>query len=397
MSTVNARLAALHGSYLFSEIGRRVALFSQENQNQRKPRLIKLGIGDVTLPLAPAVVDALKKAAGEMGRKETFRGYAPSAGYPFLIDAIRETEYAPLGVLLSPDEIFISDGAKSDTANFQELLDPGAVVAVCDPVYPVYADSNRMAGREIVRVPCVAENGFLPVPPDARADAVYLCSPNNPTGAALTRAALSAWVAWARERGALLLYDAAYRAYITSVDAPRSVFEIDGAKEVAVECMSFSKSAGFTGLRCAWIVVPRENRWGMNALWARRVATKSNGVAYPVQRAGEAALSPAGHAQSMENVRYYMENARILRDALLSSGRMVFGGTDAPYLWTACPGGLSGWDWFDRLLREKGIVCTPGEGFGACGAGYARFSSFADREDVLEAAGRLGGEETVVM
>ncbi|GHU82447.1 LL-diaminopimelate aminotransferase [Clostridia bacterium] len=389
MATVNAHLAALHASYLFSEIGSRTAAFSQENPRKR---LLRLGIGDVTRPLAPAVVDALIQAAGEMGRAETFRGYAPSGGYPFLIDAILRTEYAPLGVSLSPGDIFVSDGAKSDTAAFQELFAPDAVMAVCDPVYPVYADSNAMAGREIVRLPCRAETAFAPLPPARPVDAVYLCSPNNPTGTALTYAQLAAWVQYAQRTGTMLLYDAAYRAYISGRDTPASVYEIPGAKEVAVEFCSLSKSAGFTGLRCAWTVVPRENRLGLGALWARRTATKYNGVAYPVQRAAEAALLPQGLAQSLQNIRFYQENARILRGALLAAGLPVFGGTDAPYLWVRCPNGIDGWTWFDRLLREKQIVCTPGEGFGACGAGYARFSAFGSREDVEEAAARLGGD-----
>ncbi len=394
MGTVNARLTALHGSYLFSEIGRRVAAFSQENPQRR---LLRMGIGDVTRPIASAVVEALERAAAEMGRAETFRGYAPANGYPFLIDAILRAEYAPLGIALEAGEVFVSDGAKSDTANFQELLDPQAVVAVCDPVYPVYADSNRMVGREIVALRCRAENDFAPEMPWRAVNAIYLCSPNNPTGAALSRAELSRWVDYARSEDALLLYDAAYRAYISDGDTPRSIYEIDGAKEVAVEFCSLSKSAGFTGLRCAWTVVPHENRWGLNALWARRVATKFNGVAYPIQRAAEAALLPVGRVQSEENIRYYMENARLLSNALLTAGHLVYGGVNAPYLWVKTPGNLSGWGWFDQLLEDKQIVCTPGEGFGSCGEGYVRFSAFAPREDVQEAATRLSGSPPVVM
>lgn len=388
MATVNAHLASLHGSYLFSEIGRRVATFSQENPQKR---LLRLGIGDVTRPLSPAVVRALEAAAAEMGGAETFRGYAPSAGYPFLINAILQTEYEPLGVCLSPEDVFVSDGAKCDTANFQELFSPECVAAVCDPVYPVYADSNRMAGRRIVYLPCLPETGFAPAPPDTRVDLVYLCSPNNPTGAVLTREELARWVTYAKQTGAVLLYDAAYRAYIRDPSLPRSIFEIDGAKEVAVEFCSLSKSAGFTGLRCAWTVVPRENRLGLNALWARRVSTKFNGVAYPVQRAAEAALLPEGRAQCQETVSYYLENARILGRALKEAGYAVYGGENAPYLWVRCPEGLDGWAWFDELLLQKQIVLTPGEGFGACGKGFARFSSFAPQEDVLEAADRLAG------
>lgn len=387
MATVNAHHAALHGSYLFSEIGRRVAVFSRENADQK---LIRLGIGDVTLPVAESVVEALRKAAAEMGDKETFRGYAPSAGYPFLIDAILQSEYAPLGITLSEADIFVSDGAKSDTANFQELFSTLSVAAVCDPVYPVYVDSNKMAGREIVYLPCHAAEGFMPALPKKPVDIIYLCNPNNPTGAAFHYARLAEWVNYARETDAVILYDAAYRAYIESGDTPRSIYEIDGAKEVAIEFCSLSKSAGFTGLRCAWTVVPEENRWGLQPLWARRMATKFNGVAYPIQRAAEAALSPEGKLQSFQNIVYYKENARILRSALQGEGFTVFGGVDAPYLWVRCPGGMDGWAWFDVLLAEKGIVVTPGEGFGACGAGYVRFSSFAPREDVEEAAWRIG-------
>lgn len=388
MAAVNAHLAALHGSYLFSEIGRRVASFSQENPGVR---LLSLGIGDVTRPIAPAVIGALCAAASEMAREDTFRGYGPTAGYPFLIDAIREVEYAPLGIQLASEEIFVSDGAKSDMANIQELFSSDARVAVCDPVYPVYVDSNLMAGRKVVMLNCRAEQGFLPSLPEESVDVIYLCSPNNPTGAVCTKELLERFVAYARERDALLLYDAAYRAYIGTPGVPHSIFEIDGAKEVAVECCSFSKSAGFTGLRCAYAVIPKENRWGLGALWARRAATKFNGVAYPIQRAAEAALLPEGRAQSEENIRYYMENARILEKALKNAGYTVYGGTDAPYLFVRCPGRLSSWAWFDALLFGEHIVSTPGEGFGACGAGFVRFSSFAAREDIEEAARRLGG------
>lgn len=386
MAFVNSHLRAMNESYLFSEIARRTAAFSRENPGKR---LIRLGIGDVTRPIAPAVVRALRAASEQMGRQETFHGYAPANGYPFLIDAIVKTEYQRLGIALAQEDIFISDGAKSDTGNFQELLGQEAVVAVCDPVYPVYADSNRMAGRRIVHLPCRAETGFAPAFPKEPVDAVYLCSPNNPTGAALTRAQLAQWVEYAHVHDAVILYDAAYRAYITGQETPRSVYEIDGAKEVAVEFCSLSKSAGFTGLRCAWTVVPRENRWGMNALWARRVATKFNGVAYPIQRAAEAALQPEGRAGSVENIRYYKENARLLKAALEAAGHAVYGGVDAPYLWARCPEGMGSWAWFDRLLREKQIVSTPGAGFGACGEGYVRFSAFGERADVEEAAERL--------
>ncbi len=394
MAAVNAHLAALHGSYLFSEIGRRVTAFSQERPEKK---LLRMGIGDVTRPIAPAVLEALIRAAEEMGRKESFHGYAPANGYPFLIDAIRETEYTPWGVSLAFEDVFVSDGSKSDSANLQELFSDRAVVAVCDPVYPVYADSNQMAGRKILRLPCVENAGFVPALPECPVDFIYLCNPNNPTGMAMTRDQLTAWVNYAREADAAILYDAAYQAYITNPDIPHSIFEIEGAKEVAVECGSLSKSAGFTGLRCAWTIVPHENRWGFNALWARRVATKFNGVAYPIQRAAEAALLHNGRAQSNANIRYYMENARVLGEALQESGLRVYGGVNAPYLWVRCPDGLDGWTWFDVLLAEKGIICTPGEGFGACGAGYVRFSSFGSREEVLEAVGRIALPVGVLM
>lgn len=387
MATVNAHYTALHGSYLFSEIGSRVALVSQENAKQK---LIRLGIGDITLPIAQCVVKALQDAADEMGQKKMVRGYAPTTGYPFLLDAILQNEYAPLGISLAQSDLFISDGAKSDTANFQELFSNLSVVAICDPVYPVYVDSNKMAGREILYLPCLAATSFIPVLPEKAVNVIYLCSPNNPTGMAFSRAQLAEWVDYAQRTNTVILYDAAYRAYIQSENTPRSIYEIDGAKEVAIEFCSFSKSAGFTGLRCAWTVVPKENRWGLQTLWARRMATKFNGVAYPIQRAAEAALSVEGKQQSADNISFYRENAAILRNALQGAGLSVYGGMDAPYLWVQCPDGLDGWAWFDKLLTEKGIVVTPGEGFGACGAGYVRFSSFASREDVDEAAIRIG-------
>lgn len=388
MATVNPHCAALQGSYLFAEIGRRVAAFSKENTNQK---LIRLGIGDVTLPIVPGVVDALVKASMEMSDPQTFRGYAPANGYDFLVDAIIKREYEPLGVTLNPEDVFVSDGAKSDTANFQELFALDSVVAVCDPVYPVYVDSNLMAGREIFTLPCEAATGFMPELPERKADMIYLCSPNNPTGTALSYEQLAKWVEYAAQNNAVILYDAAYRSYIGSADTPGSIYQIDGAKEVAIEFCSFSKSAGFTGLRCGWAVVPKENRLGLSKLWARRMSTKFNGVAYPIQRAAEAALSPEGKAGTASQIAYYKENARILKETLQTMGITTYGGDDAPYLWVRCPDGMDGWMWFDWLLREKGIVVTPGEGFGACGTGYVRFSSFAMREDIQEAVSRMLG------
>ena len=385
MARVNESLAQMHESYLFSEVAKRVAAFSKGSEG----RLLRLGIGDVTRPVASCCVAAMKRAAGEMGDAAAFRGYPPGTGEPFLKRAILRAEYAPLGVTLREDEIFVSDGAKSDAGALQELFAPNAVAAVCDPVYPVYLDSNRMAGRRAALLPCRAENGFYPEPPREPVDFVYLCSPNNPTGTALTREALARFVAWAQKKNAAILFDAAYRDYITDENCPRSIFEIDGAKEVAVEICSFSKGAGFTGLRCAWTAIPQENRWRLGALWERRQAAKFNGVSYPVQRAAEAALSPEGLAHARANVRFYLENAAVLRRAAECAGLVCFGGENAPYVWVRCPNGLGSWDWFDCLLRQKRIVCTPGAGFGACGEGYARFSAFGTREDTLEAAERL--------
>ena len=385
MARVNESLAQMHESYLFSEVAKRVAAFSRESEG----RLLRLGIGDVTRPVAPCCVAAMKRAADEMGEAATFRGYPPGTGEPFLKRTILRAEYAPLGVTLGEEEIFISDGAKSDAGALQELFAPDAVAAVCDPVYPVYLDSNRMAGRRATLLPCRAENGFCPEPPHGPVDFLYRCSPNNPTGAALTRRQLVRFVEWAQKKNAAILFDAAYRDYITDENCPRSIFEIDGAKEVAVEICSFSKGAGFTGLRCAWTAIPRENRWRLAALWERRQAAKFNGVSYPVQRAAEAALSPEGLAHARANVRFYLENAAALRRAAERAGLVCFGGENAPYVWVRCPNGMKSWDWFDLLLREKRIVCTPGAGFGACGEGYVRFSAFGVREDTLEAAERL--------
>ena len=385
MARVNESLAQMHESYLFSEVAKRAAAFSRDSEG----RLLRLGIGDVTRPVAPCCVAAMKRAADEMGEAATFRGYPPGTGEPFLKRAILRAEYAPLGVTLGEEEIFISDGAKSDAGALQELFAPDAVAAVCDPVYPVYLDSNRMAGRRATLLPCRAENGFCPEPPYGPVDFLYLCSPNNPTGMALTRRQLARFVEWAQKNNAAILFDAAYRDYITDENCPRSIFEIDGAKEVAVEICSFSKGAGFTGLRCAWTAIPRENRWRLAALWERRQAAKFNGVSYPVQRAAEAALSPEGLAHARANVRFYLENAAALRRAAERAGLVCFGGKNAPYVWVRCPNGMKSWDWFDLLMREKRIVCTPGAGFGACGEGYVRFSAFGAREDTLQAAERL--------
>ena len=395
MARINENYRKLPAGYLFPEIGRRVAAFAEAHP---EARIIRLGIGDVTLPLAPAVVEALRAAAGEMGTAEGFRGYGPERGaWPFLLDAIREHDYAARGLEIAREEIFVSDGSKQDSGNFQEIFATDCRVAVTDPVYPVYLDSNVMAGREIVTLPASEANGFTPEPPAQRADLVYLCSPNNPTGAVASRESLERWVAWARAHDAVLVFDAAYDAFIGDPALPRSIFEIEGARACAVEMRSFSKRAGFTGLRCAYTVVPREvcgstaagERVPLADLWARRHATKFNGVPYPVQRAAEAVFSPEGRKQTAEQVAYYMENARILREGLRAAGFRVFGGVHAPYIWMGTPSGMRSWDCFDRLLAEAHVVGTPGAGFGPAGEGYLRISAFNSRENVAEALGRI--------
>lgn len=402
MFQVNEHYSRLPGSYLFAEIARRIKAFQEE---QPQTELIRLGIGDVTQPLCPAVIEAMHQAVDEMGRAETFHGYGPDFGYDFLINAIRENDYETRGVQLAFDEVFISDGAKCDVGNLQELFGPDCVIAVTDPVYPVYVDSNAMAGRtgsyengrwsRLVYLPCTAENGFVPPLPEDSVDVIYLCYPNNPTGTTLNRAQLKAWVDYAREHGALIVYDAAYRAYITRPDIPLSIYEVEGAREVAVECCSFSKTAGFTGTRCGWMVVPHEvagrNSRGekvfLNPMWKRRMATKFNGVSYPVQRGAAATYTPLGKRQVRETIAYYMENARIIREGLEKQGFQVYGGVDAPYIWLKC--GMPSWDFFEKLLRERYIVGTPGAGFGPSGEGYFRLTAFNTREKTLQAVERL--------
>jgi LL-diaminopimelate aminotransferase len=406
VALINENYLKLQGSYLFSEIARRVRQFQADNP---QARLIRLGIGDVTRPLPAAAIRALHEAADEMGRAETFRGYGPEAGYAFLTEAIAEHEYHAAGVSVSPEEVFVSDGAKCDTGNIQEIFDPTCVVALTDPVYPVYVDSNVMAGRagapagegrydRLVYLPCTAENDFQPALPDRRVDLIYLCYPNNPTGAVLSRNALSRWVEYARRSQAVILYDAAYAAYIRDPEIPRSIFEIEGARDVAIEFRSFSKTAGFTGTRCAFTVVPREaqgfsragERVSLHALWLRRQSTKFNGVPYVIQRAAAATYSPEGQQQTRALVDDYMENARVIREGLTGAGLDVYGGVNAPYLWVKTPGGVGSWEFFDRLLREANVVGTPGAGFGPSGEGYLRLTAFGAREDALEAVSRLG-------
>lgn len=405
MATINPHYLHLRSSYLFSEIARRVREFEAAHP---EARIIRLGIGDVTLPLAPAVVAALHAATDEMARAETFRGYGPEPGYDFLREAIAEHDYHARGLLVDPNEVFVSDGAKSDTANIQELFDPASRVALTDPVYPVYVDSNVMAGRGgpadeqgrypgLLYLPCTAANGFCPAFPTERADLVYLCYPNNPTGATLTRQQLAGWVAWARANDAVLLYDAAYEAYVCQPDTPRSIYEVEGAREVAIEFRSFSKTAGFTGTRCAYTVVPRElrardaagNPVEVHGLWLRRQSTKFNGVPYVVQRAAAAVYTPEGREQIAAQIAYYMENARLIREGLAAAGLAVYGGVNAPYIWVRTPGGISSWQFFDRLLHQAHVVGTPGSGFGPSGEGYLRLTAFGKRENVEEALDRI--------
>lgn len=387
---INEGFLGLKDNYLFSEVARRVRDYVSVHPEEAK-RLIRLGIGDVTLPLAPCVVEAARRAAAEMGESETFRGYAPERGYAFLLEAVAR-RYASLGVSLGEDEIFISDGAKSDAGNIADILGDSPVY-IPDPVYPVYADSSIIAGRRIRMIEGNRENLFLPMPDGiTESGAVFfICSPNNPTGAVYSRKQLEKWVDFARDTGSLIIYDSAYEAFIDG-DFPHSIYEIDGAKQCAVEICSLSKSAGFTGMRCAWAVVPSGLFAGdvsLNALWARRQATKFNGVAYIIQRAAEAALSDEGRAQCAEAIRIYRENAHILSAPLDEKGIFYTGGRSSPYIWMRCPGGMGSWEFFDLLLKKAQIVGTPGEGFGSAGRGYFRITSFGKRSDTAKAAERL--------
>jgi LL-diaminopimelate aminotransferase len=404
MAKVNQHYAKLAAGYLFPEIGRRVAAYQEANPSAE---LIRLGIGDVVLPLPEAVREAMHKAIDEMGTEEGFRGYGPEQGYAFLREAIVRHDFAPRDVDISADEIFVSDGSKCDSGNIQEIFADDAKLAIPDPVYPVYVDTNVMAGRTgdaddsgryggILYLDGNEANGFCPAPPSEPADIVYLCFPNNPTGSVATTEQLAAWVEWAKANGSVLLFDAAYEAYITDPDIPHSIYEIPGAREVAIEFRSFSKSAGFTGTRCAYIVVPHElsgrgpdGPVSIHSLWSRRHSTKFNGTSYPIQRGAEAAYGEAGHAEIRERVDYYMVNAGIIRDGLDAAGVKTFGGVNAPYVWAKTPEGLGSWEFFDRLLKEANVVGTPGSGFGACGEGYFRLSAFGKREQVEEAVERI--------
>ena len=402
MAKINENFLKLPGGYLFPEIGRRVRAFSAENPPMP---LIRLGIGDVTLPLAPAVVEAMAKATAEMGVKETFRGYCEETcgAYDFLRFAIRDS-YRARGVDIADDEIFVSDGAKSDCGNIGDIFSVDNVVAVCDPVYPVYVDTNAMAGRageydgekwtKLIYLPCTAENGFFPALPegDRVPDLIYICSPNNPTGAAATAEQLKRWVDYANAHDSVILFDSAYEAFITTPGVPHSIFEIPGAKTCAIEFRSFSKTAGFTGNRCAYTVIPKTLERGgasLNQLWNRRQGTKFNGVPYVIQRAAEATLTPEGQAQTQEAIAYYLRNAQVIRQGLEKAGLTVYGGVDAPYIWARTPEGVGSWDFFDKLLHQACVVTTPGAGFGPSGEGYIRLTAFGDAAATQEAVERI--------
>ncbi len=401
MLKVNQNYLKLPGSYLFSTIGRKVREYSAAHP---EADIIRLGIGDVTQPLAPAIVQALQAAVDEMGHAETFRGYAPDLGYEFLRETIAREDYAARGCEIAADEIFVSDGAKSDCSNIQEIFDADCRIAVCDPVYPVYVDSNVMAGRtgtydpeaqtwsDVIYMPCTAENGFAPQLPQQQPDLIYLCFPNNPTGAAITKEALQEWVDYANRVGAVILYDAAYEAYISEEGIPHSVYECEGARTCAIEFRSFSKNAGFTGVRLGFTVIPKDLKAdgvALHPLWARRHGTKYNGAPYIIQRAGEAVYSEAGRSQLREQVAYYMKNARTIRDGLRDAGYTVSGGVNAPYIWLKAPNGMTSWEFFDYLLDRAHIVGTPGSGFGPSGETYFRLTAFGTYENTVRAIERI--------
>ena len=401
MTKVNQNFLKLPGSYLFSEIARRLAAYTAEHP---EAKMIRLGIGDVTRPLAPAVIEAMHKAVDEMGTFEGFHGYGPEQGYDFLREAIAKTDYAARGVDIKPNEIFVSDGAKSDCGNIGDIFGADNVVAVCDPVYPVYVDTNAMAGRagdfqeelgkwsKLVYMPCVEENGFTPQIPQEKVDMIYLCFPNNPTGTVATKEQLKAWVDYANENKAVILYDSAYEAFITQDDLPHTIYEIEGARTCAIEFRSFSKTAGFTGNRCAYTVVPMElERDGakLNALWNRRQCTKFNGVPYVIQRGAAAVYTEEGQRQIKETIAYYQENARVIREGLTEAGLTCFGGVNAPYIWLKTPDGMGSWEFFDKLLKEANVVTTPGAGFGPSGEGYIRLTAFGDADATKEAVARI--------
>ena len=406
MININENFLNLQDSYLFQTIAKKVTEFQTNNPDKR---IIKLGIGDVTRPIVPAVIEAMHKAIDEMGNPETFRGYGPEQGYDFLREKIVENDYLKRGVEIDKDEIFISDGAKCDCGNIGDILGLDNRVAITDPVYPVYLDTNIMAGRginynektgkfdKIIYIPATAENNFIPEFPKEVPDMIYLCFPNNPTGTTLSKKELKKWVDYAKENKSLILFDSAYESFIQDEDVPHSIYEIEGAKEVAIEFRSFSKTAGFTGIRCAYAVVPKNlkgyTKSGeevlLNRLWTRRQGTKFNGVSYPVQRAAEAVYTEAGQKQIKENISYYMNNAKIIKEGLQEAGYTVYGGINAPYVWLKVPNGLTSWEFFDKLLNEANVVGTPGVGFGPSGEGYFRLTAFGTKENTIEAIARI--------
>lgn len=401
MFTINENYLKLPGSYLFSNIAKKVNAYQSENP---EAQILRLGIGDVTQPLAPAIIEALHKAVDEMADAKTFHGYAPDLGYEFLRNAIAKNDYKDRGCDISADEIFVSDGAKCDSGNIQEIFGLDNKIAVCDPVYPVYVDTNVMAGRSgeynpetqnfdgMIYMPCLEENDFVPEFPKENPNIIYLCFPNNPTGATITKAQLQEWVDYARKIGAVIIYDAAYEAYITEEEIPHSIYECEGARECAIELHSFSKNAGFTGVRLGYTVVPKDLKCGdvqLHSLWARRHGTKYNGAPYIVQRAGEAVYSDAGKAQLKEQVAYYMQNAKTIYEGLKNAGYSVSGGVNAPYIWLKTPDKMTSWEFFDKLLHEANVVGTPGSGFGAHGEGYFRLSAFGSHENTIKAVERI--------
>ena len=401
MVTVNHNYLKLPGSYLFSTIGKKVRAYKEENPDKE---VISLGIGDVTQPLVPAIIDALHGAVEEMAHAETFHGYAPDLGYEFLRRAIAKNDYQDRGCNIAADEIFVSDGAKSDSGNIQEIFGTDNKVAVCDPVYPVYVDTNVMAGRTgeyntvrenfdgVIYMPCRKENGFLPEFPSEVPDLIYLCFPNNPTGTAITKDELQKWVDYANKNGCVIIYDAAYEAYISEENVPHSIYECEGARTCAIELRSFSKNAGFTGVRLGFTVIPKElvrDGVSLHSLWARRHGTKFNGAPYIVQKAGEAVYSEAGKAQLKDQVGYYMRNAKLIHDELTKAGFSVSGGVNAPYIWLETPDKMTSWEFFDYLLKNANVVGTPGSGFGSHGEGYFRLTAFGTYENTLKAIDRI--------
>ena len=394
MANINENFLNLQESYLFSNIAKKLAEFQRNNPDKK---VIKMGIGDVTKPIAPAVVDAMHKAVDEVGTAEGFKGYGPEQGYDFLKQAIAENDYKEIGVDIDLDEIFISDGAKCDCGNIVDIFGVNNKVAITDPVYPVYLDTNIMSGREVVYMPVTAENDFIPELPKERVDMIYLSFPNNPTGTVLSKDELKKWVDYAKENKSVILYDAAYEAFITEENVPHSIYEIEGAKDVAIEFRSYSKTAGFTGIRCAFAVVPKTlygytekgEEVSLNKLWNRRTCTKFNGASYIVQRAAEAVYSEEGQKQIKENIAYYMENAKIIKDGLNEAGYEAYGGVNSPYVWLKVPEGMTSWEFFDKLLEEANVVGTPGSGFGPSGEGYFRLTAFNTRENTIEAIERI--------